>query len=249
MFKRVLLFYFKLNIKHIDGVYVYTDAAKDFLKEQLPGMEVSLLPAPVDVQVFKPNATKQFCPNGELRLLMNARFSLYKRHKDLFAALMILHRENKRVRVTCISRNEWDREQIAALAVEKGVQDMVSVLDAQPQTEMPALYYAHDVLVLPSYNEAIGMVVPEAMACGVPTITSDTVGANVYVKHGETGLIFETGNVTALADSIRRCFDTELLEKYGWNASAYIQTTFTPQMVVQRFTESLSSGSELIDDQ
>jgi glycosyltransferase involved in cell wall biosynthesis len=68
------------------------------------------------------------------------------------------------------------------------------------QSELPAFYVAADVLVLPSdANETWGLVVNEAMACGVPAIVSDAVGcACDLIDEGSTGWTFPVGGVAAL---------------------------------------------------
>jgi glycosyltransferase involved in cell wall biosynthesis len=69
------------------------------------------------------------------------------------------------------------------------------------QTELPQAYAAADVLVLPSdFGETWGLVVNEAMACGLPAIVSDRVGCGPdLVEPGVTGAVFPFGDVQALA--------------------------------------------------
>ncbi len=243
LFKRMLWHLFKLNLKHVDNIIVYTQAAKEFLEKYAPGKRVTLLPTPINTEMFKPKVSteKQFYADGQLRLLMNARYSSYKRHKDLFEALVQLCSKGRNVRLTCISRDEKSKENIVALAEKMGVIDMINFLDPLPLEQMPGLFYSHDVLILPSYNEAIGMVVPEAMACGLPTVTSDTIGANVYVKEGKTGFIFKTGDVEELVRTIEKCFDSDLLEYMGAAAHKRIEKFFTPDVIVAKFEEILNS--------
>ena len=72
------------------------------------------------------------------------------------------------------------------------------------QSELPAVYAGADLLVLPSDGlETWGLVVNEAMACGLPAIVSDAVGCGPdLVETGKTGAIFPLGDVSALADAI-----------------------------------------------
>ena len=69
------------------------------------------------------------------------------------------------------------------------------------QTEMPKAYAAADCLVLPSdATETWGLVVNEAMACGLPAITSDQVGcAGDLIDSGRTGDVYPLGDAERLA--------------------------------------------------
>lgn len=72
------------------------------------------------------------------------------------------------------------------------------------QSEIREAYVASDVLVLPSDGrETWGLVVNEAMSCGLPCIVSDRVGCGPdLVTPEQTGLIFPHGNVCALSASM-----------------------------------------------
>jgi glycosyltransferase involved in cell wall biosynthesis len=72
------------------------------------------------------------------------------------------------------------------------------------QTVLPGIYAAADVIVLPSSGaETWGLVINEAMACGVPAVVSDAVGCGPdLVESGITGAIFPLGDVAALARAI-----------------------------------------------
>src|SRR6266550_2879505 len=91
----------------------------------------------------------------------------------------------------------------AKLQPWKGPQDLserVRILGFVNQTQLPYMYAASDLLVLPSLYEPFGFVVNEAMLCGCPAAVSDRVGAKYdLVRHGETGYVFPAGNVDALA--------------------------------------------------
>lgn len=72
------------------------------------------------------------------------------------------------------------------------------------QTELPAVYAAADVFVLPSSNEPWGLVVNEAMCAGLPIVLSEEIGcAEDLVQDGVNGDTFTAGDVTGLADALR----------------------------------------------
>ena len=74
------------------------------------------------------------------------------------------------------------------------------------QSEIPAAYAVSDCMVLPSdHGETWGLVINEAMACGLPVIISDQVGSAVDLVHaGRTGEVFPCGDVAALSALLAR---------------------------------------------
>jgi glycosyltransferase involved in cell wall biosynthesis len=71
-----------------------------------------------------------------------------------------------------------------------------------PHEALPELYRWADALVLPSRFDSFGLVVLEALACGLPVIVSDRVGAKDFVEPGVNGLILPSGDVQALATTL-----------------------------------------------
>jgi len=92
------------------------------------------------------------------------------------------------------------------VAVIKETASPVHLCGFLNQSEIPAAYAAGDVLVLPSDGtETWGLVVNEAMACGLPAVITDQVGCGPdLVTDGETGYIFPCGDVPALAAHLSR---------------------------------------------
>lgn len=75
------------------------------------------------------------------------------------------------------------------------------------QTQLPLYYAVSDCLALPSDGgETWGLVVNEAMTCGIPAVVSDQAGcAPDLVEEGKTGCVFPMGNIAALSDAIDQC--------------------------------------------
>jgi glycosyltransferase involved in cell wall biosynthesis len=83
-------------------------------------------------------------------------------------------------------------------AGELGVTDRVRIAPATDQIER--YYAAADVFVFPTPYDAFGMVISEAMACGLPVVTAATAGAAEVIEPGRTGLIIQDPtDVAALA--------------------------------------------------
>jgi glycosyltransferase involved in cell wall biosynthesis len=103
------------------------------------------------------------------------------------------------------------RDELARRAQESGVAARVTFQRAVPHNRVADFLNALDVLVLPSrtlptrWSEQFGLVLAQAMSCGVPVIGS-TSGAIPEVI-GDAGLIFPEGDVNALRDCLIRLRD------------------------------------------
>ena len=82
------------------------------------------------------------------------------------------------------------------------------------QSELASILPRARCLLLPSLFDSFGMVVVEAMACGLPVIVSDMVGAGQLIEEGRNGFVVPVGNGDALTKKMRWCFrNPEALEK------------------------------------
>jgi len=81
----------------------------------------------------------------------------------------------------------------------------ISVLGPMSQPELARRFHGADCLVLPSRNDSYGMVVPEALAAGLPVIVSEMVGARELVSEGVNGWVVRVDDVGALAERMLWC--------------------------------------------
>jgi glycosyltransferase involved in cell wall biosynthesis len=96
------------------------------------------------------------------------------------------------------------RSELEAEARALGLSDHVRFLGFTNQTQLPDVYCASDLMVLPSEYEPFGVVVNEAMLCGCPVVVSDRVGAHEdLIAPGQNGFVFRLGDVEALAEILR----------------------------------------------
>lgn len=93
-------------------------------------------------------------------------------------------------------------ERAAALGVDVG-RDVV-LLGTVPDDELPGWYHAADAFVFPSVKEGWGLVALEALAAGIPVITSDIPVFHEYLTDGEGVLMVPAGDASALAEAMRR---------------------------------------------
>jgi glycosyltransferase involved in cell wall biosynthesis len=87
-------------------------------------------------------------------------------------------------------------------AVELGIEDAVELKGWLPTKEVIRAYSRAAIFCLPSYSEGLPMVVLEAMALGLPVISTSVGGIPDIIVTGENGLLIAPGDVEALAGAI-----------------------------------------------
>ena len=129
-------------------------------------------------------------------------------------------------------------------ARELGVAERMRILGFVNQSQLPSVYRAADLFVLPSLYEPFGLVVNEAMLCGCPVAVSDRVGAKYdLVREGENGYIFPTGNVEALAAICRDLLpDPEKRKRMG-EAARQRMETWSPREYVNAMSEAVDRAA------
>lgn len=90
-----------------------------------------------------------------------------------------------------------ERERCELRAAEKGIEDRVLFLGNSNEVDKILCYT--DLFLLPSEKESFGLAALEAMACGVPVISSNTGGLPEVNVHGVSGFLSDVGNVDEMA--------------------------------------------------
>ncbi|MBW4085364.1 N-acetyl-alpha-D-glucosaminyl L-malate synthase BshA [Paenibacillus sp. S150] len=102
---------------------------------------------------------------------------------------------------------------IQAKICEMGLEEKVRFLGKQD--EIAQVISLADLLLLPSEKESFGLVALEAMACGVPTIGSETGGIPELIQHGKTGYLAPIGDTDAMAGyAVKLLTDARIMEQF-----------------------------------
>ncbi|PAU76851.1 glycosyltransferase family 4 protein [Halomonas salipaludis] len=138
------------------------------------------------------------------RLLCVATLTPRKGHDLLVEALAGLDASGW----TCDCIGSLDRdpahaERVAASIAEHGLTEQLRLLGEREPQDLDAAYRDADLFVLPSHYEGYGMVVTEALARGLPVITT-TGGALRHTLPEDAGLAVPPGDVEALREALRR---------------------------------------------
>jgi rhamnosyl/mannosyltransferase len=164
--------------------------------------------------------------DGEpLRLLFVGRLVYYKGIEVLLKGLSLVPEAELR-----IVGDGADRNRLEALSVQLGVSRQVEFAGSIPDEDLVKAYANADVFVLPSVSraEAFGLAMVEAMASGLPAIsTSLGTGTDWVNLDGVTGVVVEPGDAKALAHAIQLLRGRELRARLGAGALDRAQKMFS----------------------
>jgi glycosyltransferase involved in cell wall biosynthesis len=187
-----------------DAEYAAADyhcAASSIVRDQLlaagvPLHRIWVVPYAADPEVFFPPPPDS--PRAAMRVVFAGQLTQRKGLRVLFAAARALRQSNA-VELHLYGPAMAD---IAPDLARIRDAPWITVHGAVGRDQLAAAFRAATVLVLPSWEEAFGLVVPQALNCGLPCIVSNRVGASELIRPAENGSIFPAGDSDALAREI-----------------------------------------------
>jgi L-malate glycosyltransferase len=151
--------------------------------------------APIQPEAVRTEARLRFAKPDEAILLHLSNFRPVKRVLD---TVKIFAEVAKQLPAQLVLVGDGpDRSAAEWLAHDQGIQDRVHFLGKQERVN--ELLPLADLLLMPSELESFGLAALEAMACKVPSIATGVGGVPELIEDGVTGLLFDVGDVEAMA--------------------------------------------------
>jgi glycosyltransferase involved in cell wall biosynthesis len=237
-------------LRGFDRFLAIGKANRDFyLQAGIPESRIHPCPYFVDNARFAAAAARLRDRRGELRsrwsiperatcFIFCGKLIAKKRPLDLLSALQRAIAAGASAHVLVVGDGELMSDARALAARERLPVSFAGFLN---QTEIAGAYVASDCIVLPSdCGETWGLVVNEAMACGLPVIVSDRVGAGPdLIEEGKNGYVVRSGDAQALA---ARCLDLlhdkTRLDQFGEFSAVKIQG-YTPEHAAEQFAAAV----------
>lgn len=154
----------------------------------------------VDREMFHPRERADES-NGVVRLLFVGSLIPRKGLQDLLNALS--HECFEHVTLVVVGEGFYHPE-LTDMCEQLGLHDRVQWKGSVPPEEVARLMRSSDLLCLPSYMEGRPNVVNEAMASGIPVVATRIGGIPDMMIEGETGFLFDPGNI----EDLRSCLET-----------------------------------------
>jgi glycosyltransferase involved in cell wall biosynthesis len=173
----------------------------------------------------------------------------YKGHAVLLDAVHLLRAGRRALRVILVGDGEL-REALATRIAREGLREVVDLRGAVPHEQVAAILAGATAMVLPSVTardgqmEGIPVALMEAMALGVPVVSTRLSGIPELVRDGESGLLVPERDPVALAEAMERlAAEPDLRERLAAEGRRAVQERFDRRENIARLA-ALFAGVE-----
>lgn len=162
----------------------------------------------VDPERFSP--ADRVAEPGRFNVVCVGRLVSAKGQHILLEALAVLKSRDRTPHLTLVGDGP-DRASLEAHTQRLGLGELVQFTGAVNQDAILKFYGQADAFVLPSFAEGLPVVLMEAMAMGIPCVTTQITGVPELIRDGEHGLLVAASDVGGLADAIEQLMDDPAL--------------------------------------
>ena len=228
----------KYGIDRSDIVTTVSDALKVETYERIETIKpIETIYNFVDEEVFHPmdgsKLKQQFGIREDERVLIHiSNFRKIKNIPDIIDAFMKV-REAMPAKLLLVGDGPEKHRVMDKL---RDMPYKSDVLFLGKQENIAELFSISDLKLLLSEKESFGLVLLEAMACGVPGIGTNIGGIPEVIEHGTNGYLVELGDVDAVAQyAIELLSDEDKLTQFRMNALDTVQTKFKSEKIIEQY--------------
>jgi glycosyltransferase involved in cell wall biosynthesis len=240
----------RLALKRFNGLAAVSDSVSQRLTDfGISAKKIKIIANGIDVQAFEraqPLPTLVFSGNKVVGMV--ARLDLQKGFEYLLRAVRELCGTFNDLKMVIVGEGP-DRTAIENMIQQYGLQSKVIL--AGQQSDMPGVYAAIDIFVLPSLNEGLPLTVLEAMAASKPVIATRVGAIPSVIKHGENGLLVDSKDADGLRNAIASLLtDSDLCRRMGSAGHDWVSRNYTSEVMAlkyrQMYEEVLGSRASAI---
>lgn len=165
------------------------------------------------------------------------RLNWVKGHDVLIDAVRQIRKAVPEMAVKCLFAGSGDLENEIKKYAFVSEDDSHCFLFAGYLNDMREVYWASDILVLPSRLEGCALVVAEGMCCGTVPIRTPAGGALDQIEEGKTGYIVPFDDAGALSQAIQKLADRDFRLQMGKQAAEYASSVFDLELMIEKTVE------------
>ena len=170
--------------------------------------KITVIPNGIDIGIFKPSSIKK---SLSFRIVTTASADIpLKGLRHLILALPRVIRQFPLTSLTVIGKSP-EKSNLNKLIDDLDLEDKITFRSGISEKEIVKTYHDSDIAVIPSLYEGFGFGAGEAMACGVPLISTDSGGLKQVI--GDAALKIKPGSVNEIEDGILKLFSEEKIRQ------------------------------------
>lgn len=234
------------TLKGVTRIFSVSQSLKDVaVSLGVPESKIRVIPSGVDTEAFHPASRTEArrylgLPLNRTIVLSVGSLSRRKGHQRALEALPEVVAKRQDVLYVVIGGGgvEGNTEPLLRrLTNELGLEDHVRLIGARPHEEIPRWLAAADIFCLATSNEGRANVFLEALACGVPVVTTRVGGNAEVIRDGENGFLVPLDDRDGLARALLRAVETEW-DREGISRQARRQSwDHTADQVLEEFKQ------------
>lgn len=252
-------------ISKLSGVRLF--ASNEFTKEQMAkwlGAKM-IQKMPVTYTAVDPELIDSALANNSLLESLRDKFGLRDEKANILCvgqfidrkgrwifleAAAILLRQFPNLRFIWLMPEPFDQEteaRVAAFGLQSSFLPVLSSEVGRDRLSVLTFMRVADIFALPSYVEGLPIALLEAMALGIPSVSTEVYAIPEAIHPGKTGLLIKPGDPLQLADAIRRYLDNpEFAGKVGQAARDFVIRAFDERnaadIVLRTYEEEFANG-------
>jgi len=222
----------KRSVVNMTGLVALTETVKDcYINIGAPNNRIRIIPNAIDYHIFKYDINCEkvrllyMVPQNDIFILSTGRYHIKKGFEIIPPVAKLLKEYRYKFTWLIIGKNTSKlRNSISKYGVDDcvfshdgfgvGKSEGGSIdINNVPSRNLVDIYKSADVYVMPSLLETFGMVLVEAMASGLPVVTTDSPGCRDVVKHQYNGLVAKRSDIIGVTNSIIRIISDSTLRK------------------------------------
>jgi glycosyltransferase involved in cell wall biosynthesis len=221
----------RATLERAAAVIALSEHWRVYLARIAPGARLAVIPNMVDAVALQADIERSRARRNPCNILFLGEIGKRKGIYDLVYALTQVSAAHPEARLVAGGTGELDK--VRRLARDLGVEDRVALPGWVGGEAKARLLGEAAVYVLPSYNENLPVSILEAMAAGLPVVSTRVGGIPDAVRHGQEGFLTTPGSPEELAGLVLRLLaDPDLRARMGHNARRRALEDFSPAAVL-----------------
>lgn len=221
----------------IDGFHAVSEAiSKEAQKYGADENKIKVIHSSVRDELLR-ESTEIYKDDRMIEIISIGRFHWKKGYHYALDAVKLLAEEGVNLNYTIVAQGEIP-EEILFMIDDYKIREKVKIVKGLPYDKLIEKLKTSHLLLLPSVEEGIANVVLEAMAVGIPVITTDCGGMNEAVSDNINGYIVPVRSPEKIADKIIQFMKTDIDSKKRIvkNAKKTIEENFSREKQIKEFT-------------